>query len=169
MGCYRGEVRTVEGAWNGHGAAQLLGTVDCAVTSSIGEHLFGGGAHRLEILVSISQRHHDRGEAAHRVDGATINHGRFQRPGQLPAGRRIGHADQERAVTKGPHLPIGNGACHAPVGATTSIPAPSMARRTAAAIATAPGESLWMHSVSTHSVSTLPSTAATAPRARLRA
>ena len=48
------------------------------------------------------------------------------------------------------------------------MPASAMARRTAVAMATAPGESPWMHSVSTQSVSTLPSLATTAPRARLQ-
>ena len=54
---------------------------------------------------------------------------------------RIGHADQERAVTEEPDLAHRHRARHARAGASTSMPASASSRRTAVAIATAPGES----------------------------
>ncbi len=88
---------------------------------------------------------------------ASTGQGRREISRQLPRRRGVGDPDQEGAVTEAPPLPDGDGLRHARAGAITLIPTSAMAVRTAVAMATAPGESPWMHSVSTQSVSTEPS------------
>ena len=93
----------------------------------VGQDIFGHRQHGPNFQIGVVQRHHDRGEAAHHLDGARVGQPSLEHPAQRPTGRRVGHADQEGAVTEGPHLPVWYGACHARAGATTSIPAPAMA------------------------------------------
>ena len=80
-----------------------------------------------ELRLGVRQRDHDRGVAADHFDGIRIGDPLLQRPGQLPSGGGVRHADQEGAVTEDPHLPVGDGACHARAGATRSIPAAARA------------------------------------------